>query len=75
VGTVKQLRETGRKIRVSLAKTPRRLNVIHVTCDTTSSYVIDFRRALDFGEGVRPGKANMFSGKEVVLQGQKSEAL
>jgi hypothetical protein len=36
---------------LSLAKTPRRLNVIHVTCDTTSSYVIDFRCALDFGEG------------------------
>jgi hypothetical protein len=27
------------------------LNVIHVTCDTTSSYAIDFKRALDFGEG------------------------
>ena len=33
-------------------KTPRRLNVIHdVTCDTASSYVIDFRCVLDFGEG------------------------
>jgi hypothetical protein len=36
---------------LSLAKTPRRLNVIHVTCDTTSSYVIDLKCALDFGEG------------------------
>jgi hypothetical protein len=35
---------------LSLAKTPRRLNVIHVTCETTSSYVIDYRCALDFGE-------------------------
>ena len=38
-------------------------------------YVIDFKGALSFDEAVRPGKANMFSGKEVVLQGQKSEAL
>ena len=36
---------------LSLANTPRRLNGIHVTCDTTSSYVIDFKCALDFGEG------------------------
>jgi hypothetical protein len=36
---------------LSLAKTPRRLNVMHVTCDTTSSHVIDFKCALDFGEG------------------------
>ena len=36
---------------LSLAKTPRRLNVIHVTCDITSSYVIDFKCGLDFGEG------------------------
>jgi ketosteroid isomerase-like protein len=37
--------------KLSLAKTPRRLNVIHVTCDTPSSYVIDSKFALDFGEG------------------------
>jgi hypothetical protein len=36
---------------MSLAKTLRRLNVIHVTCDTTSLYVTDFKCALDFGEG------------------------
>jgi hypothetical protein len=36
---------------LSLAKTPRPLNVIHGTCDTASSYVIDFRCVLDFGEG------------------------
>jgi NAD(P)-dependent dehydrogenase (short-subunit alcohol dehydrogenase family) len=35
---------------LSLAKTPRRLNVIHVMRDTTSSYVIDFKCALEFGE-------------------------
>jgi hypothetical protein len=33
---------------LSLATVPRLLTVIHV--DTTSSYVIDFRCALDFGE-------------------------
>jgi hypothetical protein len=37
-------------------------------------YVIGFKGALNFGEAVRPGKVDMFSRKEVNLQGQESEA-
>ena len=36
--------------RLSLAKTPRCLNVIHVACDATSSYVIDFKCSPELGE-------------------------
>jgi len=43
--------ESRSELCLSLAKTPRPLNVIHGTCDTASSYVIDFRCVLDFGEG------------------------
>ena len=43
--------ESRSELCLSLAKTPRPLNVIHVTCGTASSYVIDFRCVLDFGEG------------------------
>jgi hypothetical protein len=39
------------------AKTPQRPNVMHVTCYTTSLYLIDFKCALNFGEGqVHPKK-------------------
>ena len=37
-------------IHLSVAKTPRRLNHIHVTCCTISLYVVDFKCALNFGE-------------------------
>jgi hypothetical protein len=36
---------------MSFAKTPQQLNVIHVTCYTTSSYVIHFKCVPNFGEG------------------------
>jgi hypothetical protein len=35
---------------LSLAKTPQRLNVHHVTCYTPSLYVIHFKGALNSGE-------------------------
>ena len=35
---------------LSFAKTPQQLNAIPVTCYMTSSYVIDFQCALNFGE-------------------------
>src|SRR5271165_6349289 len=35
---------------LSVAETPRRLNLIHVTCCTISLYVVDFKSALNFGE-------------------------
>ena len=50
---------------LSLAKTPRRLNVIHVTCDTASSYVIDFRCVLDFGEGQPQDRAQSSRARSV----------
>jgi len=48
-----QARVRSSEFGLSLAKTPRRLNVIHVTCKTTSSYVSDSKCALVFGEGQR----------------------
>jgi hypothetical protein len=36
---------------LSFAKTPQQLNVIHVTCYTTSSYVIHFKCVPNSGEG------------------------
>jgi hypothetical protein len=40
--------------RVSLAKTPRRLNFIHVTCYKVSLYVVDFKCAPQFWRGTPP---------------------
>ena len=40
----------------SFAKTPQRPNIIQVTSYTTSSYVIHFKCAPNFGEPVRPEK-------------------
>src|SRR6202795_1522459 len=37
---------------LSFAKTPQQLNAIPVTCYMTSSYVIDFQCALNFGEAL-----------------------
>jgi putative transposase len=47
------------KYTLSLAKTPRRLKPIHVTCDTTSSYVIDFKCAVILARD-RPNPSSCF---------------
>jgi hypothetical protein len=41
-------------------KTRQRLNILHLTCYTTSLYVIDFKCALDFGEAHQDGFAASF---------------
>ena len=51
---------------LSVAKTPRRLNLIHVTCCTISLYVVDFKRALDFGEA-HPA-AGPITGEKTIYQ-------
>jgi hypothetical protein len=43
---------------VSFAKTPQRQNIIQVTSYTTSSYVIHFKCAPNFGEPHLPGTEN-----------------